>query len=58
MNKFGCIIIAVYVLAFAGWCSNIVKLSNCDFERPYIEEVLRTIGVIIPPIGAIAGYVE
>ncbi len=54
-------VVMVYVVIIlaigAGWVKNIVKLSECDFEAPYKAEILRSIG-IIPPIGAIMGYMD
>ena len=52
------IIGTVVVLAFAGWIGNIVKLTKCDFEAPYKSEVIRSIGIVIPPVGIITGYMD
>lgn len=46
------------VLAATGWCLNVYKLATvCDFQAPYKCEVIRAVG-IIPPIGAIVGYID
>jgi len=37
---------------------NLVALCNCDFKPSYKAEVIRGIGVIIPLVGAVTGYME
>ena len=51
------LIVAIFMLALAGWIQNIVKLCKADFEEPYKEEIIRGIG-IVPPIGAIVGWFD
>ena len=41
-----------------GWGSNIYKLTKCDFEAPYKSEILRGIGIAVPPVGAVCGYLD
>jgi hypothetical protein len=48
----------VVVFGTFGWISNIVKLTQADFEAPYAEEVLRSVGVVVAPLGAVMGYVS
>lgn len=54
------IIIAIIALLGAvGYFLNIYKLATeTDFEAPYKAEVIRGAGVLIPPVGAIAGYFD
>jgi hypothetical protein len=40
-----------------GYVFNLIKLTQCDFETPYKVEILRGIGVVVPPIGAIEGFI-
>lgn len=49
--------VIVFVLAFAGWVQNIVKLTQVDGKAPYKAEIIRVIG-IVPPIGAIVGWLH
>ena len=49
--------IAIVILIFGGWTMNLIKLIDLDFEAPYKAEVIRTAG-IIPPVGAIVGWIE
>lgn len=39
-----------------GWGLNIVKLAGTSFDPLTGLAVLRAIGVIIPPLGAVLGY--
>lgn len=55
---FNLIIIMLFVLSFIGFCMNVVKLINCDFQTPYRAEVFRSIGIIIPPAGSIIGWID
>lgn len=41
-----------------GYVANVVKFVSADFQEPYKEEVLRGIGVFIPPVGVVIGYLE
>ena len=47
----------VMIAGFVGWVQNIFGLVGADFEKPYKAEAIRTIGVFIPPVGAVVGYV-
>jgi len=47
----------VVLLAFpAGYILNIVKLCDCDFDASYKAEIIRGIGIVLPPVGCIVGY--
>ena len=41
-----------------GYIMNIVALCNCDFEPNYKAEVIRSIGIVVPPVGAVAGWIH
>jgi hypothetical protein len=41
-----------------GYVNNIIKLTKCDFKTPYKTEVLRGVGVVVPPIGVVEGYLK
>lgn len=51
------IFVGLVLAAIIGWGSNVYKLTQCDFASPYKCEALRIVG-IIPPIGAVMGYVD
>ena len=50
-------ILTIITLGVVGWVKNIIKLSECDFEKAYMAEVIHTVG-LIPPIGAVTGYLN
>lgn len=50
--------LVVAILIGALWVTNIVKLTQLDFEAPYKAEVIRSIGVVIVPVGAVLGLVD
>jgi hypothetical protein len=52
------VIILVFVIAPIGWGMNIYKLIHTDFQSPYKTEVIRGVGVVIPVIGAVTGYID
>ena len=35
------------------WVINLIQLLNCDFEAPYKEEIIKTIGVIASPTAGV-----
>ena len=53
------LLIIIFVLGtFVGYIFNVVELFKCDFEPIGKAEVVRTIGVFMPPVGIIAGYID
>ena len=53
-------VILGFVLVFGapiGYVKNIIKFTQCDFEKPLAEEVIRAYG-FIPPVGAIIGWID
>jgi len=56
-------LMVVFVIIFmifgvgTGWVKNIIKLTRCDFEKPYKAEVIHTAG-LIPPIGMVTGWLN
>jgi len=51
-------IIILFVMSGYGYINNIFELFDCDFESPYKCEVIRGIGIFVPPVGIISGYVS
>jgi len=51
-------LIAVSLAAFVGWGMNIYKLCTCDFEPSYKAEAIRTIGIVVAPVGCVAGWMD
>lgn len=55
----GLIMVAVWILALAGYVMNIFELLAGAFGQhtiSYMVMFVRGLGVVIPPLGAIAGY--
>ena len=53
-----CLCVVVFIGAFAsGWVMNIIQLIGCDFTEIDAKEVLKIVGVIFAPIGAIMGWI-
>lgn len=44
----GCLLI-IYLVFTIAWVINLVKLVQCDFEAPYKDEIIHTIGLVDPP---------
>jgi hypothetical protein len=51
-------IITLLIVIPVGWVKNIIKLSECNFEKPYKAEVIRGVGVPVIPMGAIVEYMD
>ena len=52
--------VAALVLVVAmvfGYVANIVRLAHTDFASPYKEEVFRSIGIVVPFVGVILGFI-
>lgn len=57
MNK-GYIAILIWLIIIFGWFRNIYKLTQCDFDVPLKTEVIRSVGIVVFPLGAIFGYMN
>ena len=58
MAIFIIIIVLIGILGVIGYIGNIVALVQCDFDVPLKAEILRTVGIFIPPVGVVMGYCE
>ena len=50
-------LVVVVIAGIGGWIANIVQLVNASFDPLTGLVVLRVIGIFIPPLGAVLGYV-
>jgi len=50
------VIAVVMLVGMAGWIWNIVKLAGSDFAQITGMLVLRGLGVVMPPLGAVMGF--
>ena len=50
--------VALVVGLFYGYISNLVYFVKTDFEPSYKEEIVRGVGIFIPPVGVVLGYVD
>lgn len=49
---------ALVLLAATGYVKNVIRLIECDFNPSYKAETIRIIGVCVPPVGAVVGYIN
>ena len=52
------VMLVIFGFGAYGYVANIVKLCGCDFAVPVKAEVIRMVGVFLPPVGAVAGYCD
>jgi len=57
MKKIIAIQLIIVLVIGIGWVKNLVKLSNCDFEKPYKAEIIHAVG-LIPPVGMVTGWLN
>jgi len=55
---FAIVVWILIIVGCIGWCLNVYKLTQCDFAAPYRAEAVRGIGIVVAPVGSIAGYCE
>lgn len=49
------LVVAVLLAGIIGWCANIVKMTGiADGITSWL--VLRAMGVLVPPLGAVLGW--
>ena len=60
MNKSTLVVIVIIIsVLFTGFVLNVVKaFTECDYESPYKCEVVRVLGITIPIIGGVVGYMS
>ncbi len=59
LSTIGVILLVVLIIAAGiGYVANIYQLCHCDFETPLKAEILRVVGIFIPPAGMIMGYCD
>lgn len=56
MNKFN-IFVGIVVLVSIGWIMNIIKLVGLIDDPLSVMILLRVIGIVAAPLGAILGFV-
>jgi len=58
INAFYVFYVLVALCGFGGWVANIYKLITCglDLAQFGVLEVVRVIGIFLPPIGAVLGF--
>lgn len=52
------VVLIIVIGLFIGWCMNIYKLTQCDFQPSYKAEAIRSIGIFVAPIGGVVGYMD
>lgn len=50
-------IAVIMVVGTFGWVWNIIKLVGMTFTPVTIELILRICGVVLPPLGAVMGFI-
>ena len=48
--------IGLFLAAVGGWVANIVKIFGTSFDPLTAIAVLRVVGIFIPPLGSILGF--
>ncbi|MCK4785643.1 MAG: hypothetical protein KAV87_17950 [Desulfobacteraceae bacterium] len=48
----------VTLIMGTGWVKSIIKLADCDFESPYKAEITYAVGVVVPPVGMVTGWLN
>ncbi len=52
------IILIIGSFCLVGYVKNIIGFISCDFDLPVKTEIIRGVGVVIPPVGIVCGYIE
>ena len=49
-------LVVVIIVCCFGYVANVVNFCKCDFAEPYKAEIIRGLGIAIPPVGVVAGF--
>ena len=52
----GCLALLIYLTFVMTWVINLIKLINCDFDAPYKEEIVYSIGLFLPPTSIVTAW--
>jgi hypothetical protein len=59
MGFYSLIIIPLLIIGlFIGWIVNLVAFFDCDFDLPMKCEAVRGIGIVVPFVGGVTGYMD
>lgn len=50
--------LALIIVSAIGQGLNIWGLCQCDFQPSYKAEVIRVVGVFVPPVGSVVGFID
>lgn len=52
-------LILSFIVFFAvSYVTNVVKLVKCDFKPEYKEEIVHSIGLVVPPLSMVTAWVN
>ena len=52
----GCTTMLIWLFFIVTWVINLVQFCKCDFEQPLKKEVIKGVGVFIPPAAAVTVF--
>ena len=58
IDKFYIFVFFLFIFGGIGFFINIYKFCTSDFEEPYKSEIVRGIGIPVPIIGAVVGWMD
>jgi hypothetical protein len=51
----GCL---VWICIFVFWIINLIQFCNCDFEAPFKKEIVKGVGIFIPPTSIVTVWIN
>lgn len=58
MKKLVILYFIVAVIGFGLWVRNLVKFIELDFKPSYKAEIIRGVGIVIPPVGVVVSLIN
>lgn len=56
MIKGGIFVLLLYIAMIIGWCMNVYKFTQCDFDPVNKTEIIRGVSIFVFPIGGVIGW--
>lgn len=53
----GCGMGILWIACFIGYIMNLIAFFRCDFGPNYKTEMIRGVGIVVPFVGAVTGYI-
>ena len=52
------IVVGLMITLTTGYVWNIIRFAQSDFESPWKSEIVHGVGIVVPPVGVVCGFID